>query len=126
VKGDAAVGLDVPIESVARGGLLSMVRNRDDDTFAAPKLLMRVAIYLLAAWFTAANAVFAYLVMFAAQGGRYTPQMAHAMEVKVELLEQEIHWMISEMRETREEDKRLQLQIDRLEGHDPDSYTEDR
>lgn len=73
---------------------------------------------------------------FAARGDRFTLEQAQAMERRIlDQVHKEIppRWLVerldrlqSDLQSIVTEQQRLQVQIDRLEGHDPDSYTSDR
>jgi len=65
---------------------------------------------------------------FKAQGDRFTGSQASAMRQHIlrEVAEKfPPRWLQDDLKELKEETRRLQLQIDRLEGHDPKNYLQD-
>ena len=62
--------------------------------------------------------------MFETRANRFTDEDARQLEqhIRDDLPPQ---WVRNALRDLREEQKRIQVQIDRLEGHRPKSYTED-
>ena len=67
---------------------------------------------------------------FREAGGRFTMEDGLKMGNRISLLEQRgniyIDRVMVALADLKRETDRLQLQIDRLEGHDVDTYTEDR
>ena len=68
------------------------------------------------------------LLEFRAAGNRFTQQdweAARAQLVTEFRLAYPPKWLINDVEDLKIEARRLQLQIDRLEGHKPHTYTED-
>ena len=88
-------------------------------------LAMSIAMFLLSFWFLYLTTAVHELEKFAAKGDRFTVQDAAQMERRLrEVLPP--RWLLERMEKMEREDERLQLQIDRLEGHKTKGYTEDQ
>ena len=69
---------------------------------------------------------------FAARGDRFTVQdWSQQRQQLVDYVDERLGeyppaWLLKRLERMEEEDQRLQLQVDRLEGHRPKNYTQDQ